>query len=702
MNNLYIWFNAIVANHNWSISLLYNWKIFSIELERLNRLKDFPNNYISKILPSLQREMFNNIDSDTNDYNFAYSFRNYIDEIINEIIIRQWIDLSLIDNIYTINFPFDISVRWYENKVHWYKYNYHHLFHACSTYYPSNFEESVILCMDHDWYDADLEWGINVMHTIWHAKWNEIKCIYYDKYDPKLKKVGIWMVYDIHADICWVWEGTLMWLSWYWNNRLNDVKIFDYSSWWVFLDDSYFGNNNLPDNLKSWYEVNDFVDNIIIENFRRNYSIDWINIPEDIENSIYADISDKVQKDIEEAILFLARKAYDLTKCKNICIAWWVWLNIIANNRVLRETDFENIFVQPACSDSGLSLWAVYYLYHNILWNKDRIIFDSPWLWFEYNDLDIKNILNLYNDKIDFYDLWDLKYKKIASLLKDNKIIWWFQWKSEFWPRALWFRSILASPSDNNMKVKVNNIKNRQQYRPLAPIILEDYFSDYLNTDYKSPYMTLVSNVKKDKINLIPAVTHIDWTSRYQTVNKNQNPEIYNLLIEFYNQTWIPLLINTSFNQKDEPIVEKPEDAIKMFISSDIDYLVIWSFLVKKDKNFLNYKYDENIQINNFELKLSQAKNNNIRWELILKLLWISKLGFEYNYESWTKWVLLKHNNLLITIEIINKDTIYYKKAWEIWVLYSWYDDNLNKIFKIIEIYLEKNNNVIFNLLKWI
>lgn len=543
-NNLYISFNAIVANHNWSLSLLYKWQIFAIELERLNRIKEFPKWKLAKLLPELQREMFNwEIDDRTPDKEFVLWFRNYLDDLINDILKRQNIDFEKIDKIYTINFPFDISVRWYENKVLSYKKNNHHTFHAYSTYFPSQFEEAVILCMDHDWYDENL-WWINSMHSIWYAKWNNIKFLYSDNYEPKNEKIWIGAVYLLHSNICWIGEWTLMWLSWYWNNRLDNIKIFDYSKWWVFLDNMYFKNVDLSD-INWWFNIEDAMGDSVVKNFRKVYWIDQGKVTENILESIYADISDKVQKEIEEAILFLARKAYKLTWCKNICIAWWVWLNIIANNRISRETEFENIFVQPACNDAWLSLWWLYYLYHNIVWNKSRIRLVSPWLWFEYSNKEITKKLEEFKDKIKIKKLEYNFYSEVAKILSENKIIWWFQWKSEFWPRALWFRSILASPILKDMKDKVNDIKWREHYRPLAPIMLEDDFKTYLKTNYSSPYMTLVAEVFEDKKNKIPSVVHVDWTTRYQTVNKKQNLKIYNLLKEFKKITWELVLINT-------------------------------------------------------------------------------------------------------------------------------------------------------------
>ncbi len=692
-NNLYIWFNAIVASHNWSLSLLYKWKIFAIELERITRIKEFPKWNLAKILPELQREMFNwKIDDNIQNKDFVLWFRNYLDDLINDILKKQKINFDSLDNIYTINFPFDISIRWYENKVISYKKNNHHTFHAYSTYFPSQFDKSVILCMDHDWYDEDL-WNINSMHSIWYAKWNEIKFLYADEFSPKKAQAWIWAVYENHSSICWIWEWTLMGLSWYWNNNLENIKIFDYSSWWVLLSKKFLSRDSY-----NW--LDDFRQDII-DWFRKAYNIDWKWEVKNIENSIYSDIADKVQTEIEEVVLFLAKKAYKLTWCKNICIAWWVWLNIIANNRILRETEFENIFVQPACNDAWLSLGWLYYLYHYILWNKDRIRLVSPWLWFEYSNEKIEKELENFNKKISFRKLDNNFYEEVAKILSENKIIWWFQWRSEFGPRALWFRSILASPIRKEMKDKVNNIKWREKYRPLAPIILEDDFRNYLKTDYLSPYMTLVAEVYEEKEDKIPAVVHVDWTTRYQTVNKKQNFRVYNLLKEFKKISWESVLINTSFNQHDEPIVEKPLDAIKMFLATDLDYLIIWDYLISKEKKYLEDKFDKKNYEKNFEKSLKQAKNNNIRWKTILKLLWIKKLWFNYNYYIWDKWIKLKYKNFEIVIEILNSKDNYYKIIDKLWIKINSWEEN-KKILKIIEVFLEKNCKLIYDLIKWI
>jgi hypothetical protein len=213
--------------------------------------------------------------------------------------------------------------------------------------------------------------------------------------------------------------------------------------------------------------------------------------------------------------------------------------------------------------------------------------------------------------------------------------------------------------------------------------------------------MTLVAEVYDNKKNRIPAVVHIDWTARYQTVNEKQNFKIYNLLKEFKKITWESVLINTSFNQHDEPIVENPEDAIKMFLVTDIDYLVIWDYLVSKEKKYLEYSFDKRYYKVLFDNKIKQAKNTNIRWESILKLLWIKKIWFNYNYDIWDKWIELKYKTLEVVIEILNTNVNYYEVVNNIWIRIIKLWEN-KKILEIIKIFLKKNSKLIYDLIKWI
>lgn len=297
--------------------------------------------------------------------------------------------------------------------------------------------------------------------------------------------------------------------------------------------------------------------------------------------SIYADIAAKIQNETEKAILYLAKNAYKLAPSKNLCIAGWVGLNILANSRILKETPFENVFVQPAANDSGLSLWATYYAYH-VLWkHQKRIPIYSYGLWKQYSDEEILISLKKYDNKIVYTKSKNI-FKESAKLLSDNNIIAFFQWRSEYWPRALWFRSILASPKNIIMRDKVNDIKKRERWRPLSPIIIEEELENYIWTNIISPFMTFAEKVKNKCFERAPAIIHNNGTARYQTVNTTQNKYVYELLLEFKKYSWIPILINTSLNLKWEPIVETPEDALIFFLKTKTDYLIVWDYLVKK------------------------------------------------------------------------------------------------------------------------
>ena len=228
----------------------------------------------------------------------------------------------------------------------------------------------------------------------------------------------------------------------------------------------------------------------------------------------------------------------------------------------------------------------------------------DPRLGTEYSNEKIENVLKKFNAKYRYLKDSELM-RETAYLLSEKKVIGWFQDKMEFGPRALGSRSIIADPRDQLMQKKINmKIKYREGFRPFAPIVLEDYVKNFFDIETISPYMLLVGQIKgreelKDNLDkfigfeklkniksLIPAVTHVNYSARIQTVSQSQNKKIYSLIQEFYKITNIPILVNTSFNIKDEPIVESPEDAFKCFMGSGLDYMVCGNFLLKKDEQY--------------------------------------------------------------------------------------------------------------------
>jgi carbamoyltransferase len=268
-------------------------------------------------------------------------------------------------------------------------------------------------------------------------------------------------------------------------------------------------------------------------------------------------------------------------------MAGGVSLNSVANGRLMGETPFKNIFIQPAAGDSGTSLGATLMINHQILDRKRKYVMKNAFLGpgFDSDDYEteIKKSSLPYIRSSDYGDV-------AAKLLADNKILGWFQGRLEFGPRALGNRSILATPCNKDMKDILNaRVKFREAFRPFAPIVLEEACGEYFDKDYHNPYMLLVYHVLPEKRSVIPAVTHADGTGRIQTVNHDENPEMYDLLRAFKRETGIPILINTSFNVKGEPIVCTPFDAVDSFRRADMDYLVIGDYIVAKNEAGLHH-----------------------------------------------------------------------------------------------------------------
>ena len=267
----------------------------------------------------------------------------------------------------------------------------------------------------------------------------------------------------------------------------------------------------------------------------------------------------------------------------NLCLAGGVFLNILANSVIRKGKIAKNIHIPPFPDDSGLSFGAACY---GVFKNKEKVVLPHNISLFgkTYSDDEIlKELENFDGITYQKYDDFNELCKVTASILADNKIIGWFQNRSEFGPRALGSRSILMNPTSKNNKDLINSrIKHREYWRPFAGIMLEEYQSEYFVEDYPNEYMLYSLLVKPHQRKKLGAITHADFTCRIQTVNEKLNPEVTNLLKEYYNFTECPILLNTSFNDNGQPIVETPKDAINTFKNIDLDYLVIGSYIVFK------------------------------------------------------------------------------------------------------------------------
>jgi carbamoyltransferase len=318
------------------------------------------------------------------------------------------------------------------------------------------------------------------------------------------------------------------------------------------------------------------------------------------------DLARSVQDVCEEVMLRMSRTAHQVTGLPDLCMAGGVALNCVGNGRVLREGPFERVWIQPAAGDAGGALGVAQLIWHRRLGGRrevgSRDGMKGSLLGPDFTPDQIRTYLDSVGAKYRQLDRESL-IEQTADLLARQKVIGWFRGRMEFGPRALGARSILGDPRDPKMQAEMNvKIKFRESFRPFAPSVLRERVSDYFELDVESPYMLLVSGVREelrheltkeqrglwglDLLNVrrsdIPAVTHVDFSARVQTVDGEDNPEYHDLLAGFEARTGCAVLVNTSFNVRGEPIVCTPEDAYRCFMRTNIDHLVLWPFLLDK------------------------------------------------------------------------------------------------------------------------
>jgi carbamoyltransferase len=310
----------------------------------------------------------------------------------------------------------------------------------------------------------------------------------------------------------------------------------------------------------------------------------------------------------EEVMLRLARRAHEVTGKKKLCMAGGVALNCVANGRILREGPFDEVFIQPAAGDAGGALGAAFHVWHQVLdrprnqGGQDSM--RGSLLGPEYSDEEITAYLDqvgAVSEKLTDLELVD----RVAHLLDEGRVIGWFRGRMEFGPRALGARSIIGDARNPEMQAQMNlKIKFRESFRPFAPCVLREHVNEYFDLDCDSPYMLMVARVKADKCHqmseaeeslwgieklnvprsVIPAVTHVDYSARVQTIDRQRHGLYYTMMKRFYELTGSPVIVDTSFNVRGEPIVCTPEDAYRCFMFTHIDALVLGNRLLLKQR----------------------------------------------------------------------------------------------------------------------
>ena len=628
--------------HDLSMCMLYRGKIYAIELERLCRVKhcDFKLLDKSLFISDLIKKGVDYLLSCINyDKNSRIKGIFFVDD-------EEFLDKDFLDSIFYKYYIFLTNQRDTKKLLNMCNLEIpeeHHFFHWISSYFSSWFSESAILVMDANGYEG--EWSaldITFVQSIYYGKGKNVKLLHWTKYSEKQGLYGIWTIYELISEYIIGMEASkVMWLSAYGNkDKFKHIKLFDFN----WLDVSFFRRWLSFDSLKQYV-----------------FKLYWIKKEDydyrDITKSIFADIAAHLQYETEKAISYLWKKIKEITDTDNLCVSGGVWLNVIANRLLVKDSWFKKVFIPPFVGDQWISLWLLYYFYYYIEDQNLKKYDVNNFLSLGKTYKNINKTLNNFDDKIV---VEKLDIKKVANELYTNKVIAIFNKWSEFWPRALWFRSILASPLLKENNIKVNNIKNRELWRPLAPIILENEIKNYLEDVYLSPYMFLSSYVLSNKRNLLKWVIHVDNSVRYQTINKN-NDLVYKILKEFYKISWVPVLMNTSLNVKGEPIVETPEDAIKLFLSTDLDYLIMDNYLISKSKKYTEFKFDfNNVLFNiipNEALKKKYLKYRDILWKILFEWKYESKFIFRglnvysYKIKDLIVNIIYENNNIYLQLE---------------------------------------------------
>ena len=449
----------------------------------------------------------------------------------------------------------------------------HHLAHAASSFFVSPFEEAAILTID--------GFGDFVSTMLAYGKGNRIypiKRIFFPHslglfYLTVTQFLGFWNYGDEYKVMGLAAYGKPVYLD-----KFRKIVRLNKNGSGFNLDLSYF--LHLKQGATStWFNQKPIIDRMFSDKFIKEFGL-----PREKDSEIeerHMNLAASLQALTEEVYFSLLNFLYQKTKCKNICLAGGVALNSSANGKIFEKTPFQNIFIQPAASDDGGAIGAGFYVWNQILDKERNFIMRHAYWGPKYSEPEIELAIN--KAQLKYQRLDDkILIPKVAKDIADGKIVGWFQGRAEFGPRALGNRSIVVDPRRKEMKDILNErIKRREWFRPFAPSILAEKVGEWFEIDYPEPFMIKTYKWKKDKINLVPAVVHEDGTGRLQTVEKEINPRYWQLIKEFENLTGIPIVLNTSFNE-NEPIVNKPEEAIDCFLRTRMDVLVLENFYISR------------------------------------------------------------------------------------------------------------------------
>ena len=473
----------------------------------------------------------------------------------------------------------------------------HHLSHAASSFYVSNYQESAILTIDGvgEWCTASIGIGrgekIEILKELFFP--HSLGLLY--------SAFTYYLGFRVNSG-----EYKLMGLAPYGNPEAKETISFVKKIKQEIVDIKEDGSIFLHQEYFRYSTGNRMINS---RKFESLFGMPVRKEEEDLRQS-HCNLAYAIQQVTEEIVILLAKEAKRITNSDNLCLSGGVALNCVANGKIHDLKLFKNIYIQPASGDAGGAMGCALAVNHMYFGEKRNFsdsfdLMQGGYLGPYYCDKEIHHINKRYDAVTQKFENFDKLSQRIAKLLAEGYVIGWFQGRSEFGPRALGNRSILADPRNLEMQKKLNlKIKYRESFRPFAPSVLEEDYSNFFEGELTSPYMLMVKNVQQkiraevpenyDNLNYkkklyterskLQSITHVDFSARIQTVSKETNPKYWHLINEFKKITGVGVLVNTSFNVRGEPIVNSPEDAFKCFMSTEMDYLVINNYFYQKDK----------------------------------------------------------------------------------------------------------------------
>ena len=483
----------------------------------------------------------------------------------------------------------------YENKIH---FSDHHLSHAASAFFPSRFKNAIILTVD-----AVGEWTTTSVYKGTDNKLEKIKEIYFpDSIGLLYSAFTYFLGFKVNSG-----EYKLMGLAPYGKPIFKDLI---YNNLIKIYQDQSFELNQKYFNYQTGLTMTN-------SNFNKLFELSPRKENQEIEQK-HMDLAASIQEVTEELMMNITSALYREHKIDNLCLAGGVALNCVANGKIAKsKNNFKNLWIQPAAGDAGGALGAALAYWYSLGNNRRETIkneedhMSGSFLGQSYSDEEIKKTLD--SSKVNYKRYPDSElFDIVAKYLSEEKAIGWFQGRMEFGPRALGNRSIIADPRSEKMQKNLNlKVKFRESFRPFAPSIIEEDLNEWFDTNIPNSYMLLVSKVAESKLiknriqskgfdqlnhkrSEVPAITHVDNSARIQTVNEKDNKRFYDLLKAFKKITHVPILVNTSFNIRGEPIVSSVKDAFSCFMGTNLDVLVCENYVILKDENHnqkeANYK----------------------------------------------------------------------------------------------------------------